>query len=229
MKIARGIRSAIAANKSLLIFFGLMMVFRSALADWMYVPTGSMNPTIVEGDRILVNKSAYGLRIPFTTIRMTQGSDPQRGDIVIFASPKDGTTLVKRVIGLPGETVEMRNEQLFIDGKAVGYETASIDETQLANALRTTPHEFFSEKLAERSHPITVLPDRPAARTFGPVVVPNDRYLVLGDNRDNSEDSRYIGSIDRKSIVGRAFGVAYSLDADRWYRPRTERTFTSLK
>ena len=229
MRISRGIKSIVGANKSLLIFFGLMMVFRSALADWMSVPTGSMNPTIVEGDRILVNKSAYGLRIPFTEIRLTHGDDPQRGDIVIFGSPKDGTTLVKRVIGLPGETVEMRNEQLFIDGKAVEYDTASIDEEPLTKATRAPRHEFFSENLAGRTHPIMVLPDRGAARTFGPIAVPKNRYLVLGDNRDNSEDSRYIGSIPRDSIVGRAFGVAYSLNADRWYRPRAERTFAPLQ
>jgi signal peptidase I len=229
VRISRGISSVIGANKSLLVFFGLMMVFRSALADWMYVPTGSMNPTIVEGDRILVNKSAYGLRIPFTDFRLTHGDDPRRGDIVIFSSPKDGTTLVKRVVGLPGETVEMRNEQLFIDGKAVDYEPTSVDETQLTDATRTPRHEFFAENLAERTHPIMVLPDRRAARTFGPVVVPDNRYLVLGDNRDNSEDSRYIGSIPRDVIVGRAFAVAYSLDADRWYRPRAVRTFAPLQ
>ncbi len=93
-----------------------MMVFRSAFADWMLVPTGSMNPTIVEGDRILVNKMAYGLRVPFTTQRLTEGSDPQRGDIAIFPSPEDGVVLVKRVVGLPGDTIQMRDERLLING-----------------------------------------------------------------------------------------------------------------
>src|SRR3954447_22152845 len=107
MSLRQRLKHLLAANKSLLIFLGLMLVFRSAVADWMYVPSGSMNPTIVEGDRILVDKSAYGWRVPFTTVKLTQGDDPQRGDIVIFDSPEDGTTLVKRVIGLPGETVKM--------------------------------------------------------------------------------------------------------------------------
>jgi signal peptidase I len=222
-------KKILAANRSLLVFFGLMMVFRSALADWMLVPTGSMNPTIVEGDRILVNKAAYGLRIPFTTVRLTQGEDPQRGDIVIFPSPKDGTTLVKRVIGLPGEMVEMRDEHLFIDGTAVDYAAAARDDADLPQATRATNHTFASENLGERPHPIMTLPARPAARTFGPVRVPDGEYLVLGDNRDNSADSRYIGCIPRNTIVGRAFGVAYSLDADRWYRPRTDRFFTRLQ
>ena len=89
MRLRATAMKILAANKSILIFFVLMMVFRSALADWMFVPTGSMNPTIVEGDRILVNKVAFGLRIPFTTVRLTQGDDPRRGDVVIFASPKE--------------------------------------------------------------------------------------------------------------------------------------------
>jgi signal peptidase I len=229
MRFAWKAKKILAANKSLLIFFGLMMVFRSACADWMLVPTGSMNPTIVEGDRILVNKLAYGLRIPFTMVRLTEGEDPKRGNIVIFPSPKDGTTLVKRVIGLPGETVQMVDERLFIDGVAIDYSVSAEDDADLPQATRAHRHEIVAENLSERSHPIMTLPDRPAARTFGPVHVPAGQYLVLGDNRDNSEDSRYIGFIPRDAIYGRAFGVAYSLDADRWYRPRFDRTFTALR
>src|SRR3954468_13628125 len=112
MSLRQRLKHLLAANKSLLVFFGLMLVFRSACADWMLVPSGSMNPTIVEGDRILVDKAAYGLRIPFTTVRLTRGADPQRGDIVIFPAPDDGTVLVKRVVGLPGDTVAMRDERL---------------------------------------------------------------------------------------------------------------------
>ncbi len=229
MRLPSTAKKILSANKSLLVFFALMLVFRSALADWMLVPTGSMNPTIIEGDRILVNKSVYGLRIPFTTVRLTHGEDPQRGDIVIFDSPKNGMTLVKRVIGLPGETVEMRDERLFINGAAVDYAVATQDDADLPQATRAHRHEIVNENLAERPHPIMTLPDRSAGRTFGPVRVPDGEYLVLGDNRDNSEDSRYIGFIPRNTIYGRAFGVAYSLDADRWYRPRFDRTFTSLR
>jgi len=91
MKLLRRLLDEVVANKSLLLFLGLMLMFRSAVADWMQVPTGSMNPTIVEGDRILVDKAAYGLRVPFTNVRLTHGGDPQRGDIVIFPSPTDTT------------------------------------------------------------------------------------------------------------------------------------------
>ena len=229
MRLGATAKKIFAANKALLVFFGVMMVFRSAFADWMLVPTGSMNPTIVEGDRIFVNKMAYGLRIPFTMSRLTSGENPKRGDIVIFPSPKDGTTLVKRVVGLPGETVEMRDERLSIDGSAIDYSTSSVDDADLPQATRKYRHEIIAEKLSYQPHPIMTLPERPAARTFGPVHVPEGEYLVLGDNRDNSEDSRYIGFIPRDSIYGRAFGVAYSLDADRWYRPRFDRTLTTLR
>ncbi len=229
MRLAATAKKLLSANKALLVFFGVMMVFRSAFADWMLVPTGSMNPTIVEGDRILVNKMAYGLRIPFTMSRLTDGENPKRGDIVIFPSPKDGTTLVKRVVGLPGETVEMRDERLSINGGAVDYSSSSVNDGDLPQATRKYRHEIVAEKLGEQPHPIMTLPERPATRTFGPVHVPDGQYLVLGDNRDNSEDSRYIGFIPRDSIYGRAFGVAYSLDSERWYRPRFDRTLTTLR
>ena len=232
MELRKPLLRFLAANRSLLVFFGLMLVFRSAVADWMYVPSGSMNPTIVEGDRILVDKAAYGLRVPFTTLRLTRGTDPQRGDIVIFPSPEDGSTLVKRVVGLPGETVEMRDETLLIDGNAVDY--AAIDEpgaadAELPQATRAQRREYYAEKFAERSHSIMLLPARAALRSFGPVRVPEGQYLMLGDSRDNSKDSRYIGLVPRASIVGRATRVAYSLDAERWYQPRGDRFLSPLR
>jgi signal peptidase I len=220
----------LAANKSLLIFFGLMMVFRSAVADWMYVPSGSMNPTIVEGDRILVDKSAYGLRVPFTTFRLTRGEDPQRGDIAIFPSPEDGVTLVKRVIGLPGDSVEMRDERLLINGVETDYApTQAAADAELPAATRRQERRYFTESLAERPHAIMLLPGRPMPRSFGPVVVPEGQYLMLGDSRDNSKDSRFIGFVPRDSIVGRANHVLYSLDAERWYLPRGDRLLSALE
>lgn len=230
MRAARFAKRLLAANKGLLIFFACMLVFRSAVADWMVVPTGSMNPTIVEGDRILVDKNAYGWRIPFTTMRLTDGEDPQRGDIVIFASPEDGTTLVKRVVGLPGETVEMRDEQLLIDGAPVDYAPTDVAaDVELPHATRAQPHDYLREELAQHPHAIMVLPTRAAARTFGPVRVPDGEYLVLGDNRDNSKDSRYIGFIPRDSIIGRADRVLYSLNPERWYLPRGDRLLSVLR
>ncbi len=219
----------LAENKSLLLFFGLMLVFRSAVADWMQVPTGSMNPTIVEGDRILVDKSVYGLRVPFTELRLTQGNDPQRGDIAIFPSPKDGMTLVKRVVGVPGDTISMLDEQLYVNGKAVDYApTTDRADAELPSATRSEQRYYLSENLGGKSHPIMVMPNRNAMRSFGPVTVPAGQYFMLGDNRDNSGDSRYFGFVPRASIVGRAGRVAYSLDAERWYMPRGDRLLSPL-
>ncbi len=219
----------VAEYKSLLLFFALMIVFRSAVADWMYVPSGSMNPTIVEGDRILVDKEAYGLRVPFTTVRLTAGRNPQRGDIVIFPSPKDGMTLVKRVIGVPGDAIQMIDEHLLVNGSEMTYAPATERaDAELPSLTRSQQRYYLSENLAGKPHPIMVLPDRYAMRSFGPVTVPPGKYFMLGDSRDNSGDSRYFGFVPRDSIVGRAFRVAYSLDADRWYLPRGDRFFDPL-
>ena len=109
-------------NRSFLLFILLMMVFRSAIADWNDVPTGSMKPTIIEGDRILVNKMAYDLRVPFTHIPLLKRADPVRGDIIIFDSSAADKRLVKRVIGLPGEVIAMRNNRLIINGRQLAYQ-----------------------------------------------------------------------------------------------------------
>src|ERR1700728_2753352 len=102
--------------RGLLVFLVLMCGFRSAWADWVYVPTGSMNPTILEGDRLLVDKHVYGLRVPFSLVHLTAGEDPARGDIIVFDSPLDGTSLVKRVIAVPEDTVAMNGEQVVVNG-----------------------------------------------------------------------------------------------------------------
>jgi len=230
MRLREPILRFLTANRSLFVFFALMLVFRSAVADWMLVPSGSMNPTLVEGDRILVDKAAYGWRIPFTTLRLTRGEDPQRGDIVIFPSPEDGITLVKRVIGLPGDTIELRDEELRVNGVATAYApaTAAADD-QLPAATRGQERHYFTERLDDRPHPIMLMPSRPTLRSFGPVTVPDGQYLMLGDSRDNSKDSRFFGFVPRDSIVGRAHHVLYSLDAERWYRPRGDRLLATLQ
>ena len=109
--------------RPLLILALIVFSIRSSLADWNDVPTGSMKPTILEGDYVFVNKVAYDLKVPFTTLHLAEWSTPQRGDIVVFYSPKDGTRLVKRTVGLPGDTVELRNDELLINGEKVSYQS----------------------------------------------------------------------------------------------------------
>jgi signal peptidase I len=215
--------------RGLLLFVLLMCSFRSAWADWVYVPTGSMNPTILEGDRLLIDKHAFGLRIPFSLIHLTRGDNPDRGDIVVFDSPRDGTSLVKRVIGLPGDSVALNGERLIVNGVAARY--GAGDASELQRLLRTTrAHDpaVVRESGVLRGHDILLLPDRHHESVLGPVTVPPGMYFVLGDNRDNSADSRYIGFVPRRNIVGRATRVVLSLDPDRYYEPRSGRWLRSL-
>ena len=184
---------------------------RSALADWNDVPTGSMKPTIQEGDRVVVNKLAYDLKVPFTTINIVKWGDPERGDIVVLFSPVDGTRLVKRVVAVPGDQVEMRDNQLFVNGQLAKQSPIAIAELATTTARRTS----LDEDLYGHTHKIMLTPEIPAVRSFGPVAVPEGNYFVLGDNRDNSNDSRFIGFIERRRIVGKAVAVAFSLDRKR--------------
>ena len=208
--------------------FALMLLvvtsLRSALADWNDVPTGSMKPTIQEGDRVVVNKLAYDLKIPFTTYEVAKWGDPHRGDIVVLFSPQDGVRLVKRVIAVPGDTVEMRENQVLVNGKAAKWSPMTPVQDDDQGLTLVTEESLFGRK-----HEMMLTPHVPAVRSFGPVRVPSGEYFVLGDNRDNSNDSRFIGFISRKSIVGRATAVAFSLDREHHFAPRLDRFFKKLE
>lgn len=214
-----------------LLFLFLMLVFRSAWADWVSVPTGSMNPTIIEGDRVLVDKHVYGLRIPWTLVRLTDGRNPQRGEIVVFDSPHDGTSLVKRVVGVPGDVVALDERGLSINGVYAGY--APGDRQRLSTLLAGTRErqpDVWRESGVLPAHDILRMPaaERGPREFLSPRRVPPDNYLMLGDNRDNSADSRYFGFVPRRNIVGRASGVAVSFDPEHFYRPRSGRYFKSF-
>ena len=187
-----------------------------------------MKPTIVEGDRIFVNKMAYDLKVPYTTWHIAEWSDPKRGDIVVFYSPADGKRLVKRVVGIPGDSIAMQNNRLIINGKRVGYEPADypkIDRQSISG--RANRHNFI-ENLNGTKHPVMITPQRLSPRSFRPVTVPAGHFFMLGDNRDNSADSRYFGYVERNQIVGQATAIVASLDINNHYRPRWERFFTRL-
>lgn len=212
-----------------LAFMVLMLGFRSAWADWVYVPTGSMNPTIIEGDRLLVDKHVYGLRIPFTLVHLTRGEDPQRGDIVTFDSPADGELLVKRVIGVPGDVIAMREERLTVNGSPARYAPADRRIARsLVLATQAEEPQAWRESSGGCRHDILLLPGRQSPSTFGPVVVPPGAYFVLGDNRDDSADSRYIGFVPRRNILGHATEVLMSFNPDRHHLPRRGRALIPL-
>jgi signal peptidase I len=214
-----GLLKAWREYRGFAVFVVLMVIFRTALADWNVVPTGSMKPTIIEGDRILVNKLAYDFKVPLTHISLYKFADPGRGDIVVFDSRAADTRLVKRVIGLPGDTVEMKDNRLTINGIAARYSGVEYE----ADAT------FAIESYLSMSHRIELTRTEVSrVSTFGPITVPQDRYLVLGDNRDNSADSRFYGFIPRDEIVGNAKTVVLSLNYDDYYLPRADRFFRPL-
>lgn len=202
---------------------------RSALADWNDVPTGSMKPTILEGDRVFVNKMAYDLRFPFTLWRLAEWDNPKRGDIVVFFSPHDGKRLVKRVVGVPGDTLEMRVGRLLVNGVPAKYDPIDEAVKQEYGLHDPDRYIFFKESVDNVvTHPILIAPDQLSVRNFGPVTVPNGKYFMMGDNRDESFDSRYFGFVERRQIVGHAISVVVSVDRDNWWLPRTGRFFDKL-
>ncbi len=216
--------------RGFVLFIAIMLVFRSAIADWNQVPTGSMLPTILVGDRIVVDKLAYDLRIPFTLTRLARWHEPERGDVVTFPSPENEQLLVKRIVGIPGDVVAMENNVLTINGERAVYtpvEDAELPPTTVREPFR---YRFFHESILGDDRMIMLHEARYASNksSFGPVTVPAGSYLMLGDNRDNSQDSRYIGFVTRDRILGRAESIAFSLDYDNYYQPRTDRFFASL-
>ena len=201
---------------------------RSSLADWSDVPTGSMKPTILEGDRVFVNKLAYDLKVPFTTRHLAEWSNPQRGDVVVFFSPHDGMRLVKRVVGLPGDTIELRRDRLILNGQAVEYKPMAEERVRDLTPVDRTRQIYATEQLPGRQHAVAAIPSVPAVRDFGPYRVPEGHYFMMGDNRDDSFDSRFYGPVERKRIVGQATTVVLSFDRARYWLPRWQRFFTSL-
>ena len=197
----------------------LLFTGRSVLADWYQVPTGSMKPTILEGDRVFVVKCAYQIRVPFTAIRLFRTGEPRRGDVVVLRNPDGGAVpLVKRVVGLPGDVVRLENERLFVNGVPQKLRMRLVPPRG-EEPLRLVG----TEDLGGRLHPVQVLPGRPAMRTFGPVRVPEGSVFLMGDNRDDSRDARYFGPRPVADLLGKAEGVFWSWHPDLLKGPRLSR------
>ena len=215
-------------NRGVFVFILCLGLFRTAIADWNPVPTGSMRPTILEGDVVLVNRLAYDLKLPLTDISLAHLGDPQRGDIVTFSSPKDGTRLIKRLVALPGDTVELRNNQLFINAEAALYSDLT-DVREPVGLGRFVDATRATEDYDGSSRSVQFLPLTNSRSNFGPVVVPAGQFFMMGDNRDNSEDSRYIGFVPRNLLIGRAGHILVSADIKNNWHPRLDRTVSRLK
>ena len=162
---------------------------RSSLADHYHIPTGSMEPTVHVGDRVVVLKAAYDLRLPFSDLVIAERAAPQRGDVIVLDSPEQDLLLLKRIVAVPGDRVAVREGQVWLDGKPWA-----------AAGLATGARERGYERLLTRGGG----PDLPET------LVPEDQFLVLGDNRGNSHDGRSFGMISRSAIQGRAAAVFYS-------------------
>ncbi|MGH0035692.1 MAG: signal peptidase I [Myxococcota bacterium] len=168
----------------------LLLAARSSLADHYVVPTGSMEPTLHPGDRVLVDKTAYGVRIPFTDWNVTALREPRRGDIAVFDSPEDGTRLIKRVVAVAGDRVSVTDGRLTINGRSL-----------------TSPLEPGVERYPDRAVRLDLRfgggPDVP------PTTVPEGHVLALGDSRGNSRDSRFFGFVPARRLYARALGIYF--------------------
>jgi len=188
----------VETSRSFFPVLAIVLVLRSFLIEPFQIPSGSMLPTLEVGDFILVNKFSYGLRLPVVGTKILAIDDPQRGDIMVFKFPSDEkTNYIKRVVGLPGDIIKYHDKKLTINGKA-------INEKHIANL---PPIKLFEEQLGAVTHKIYEDQRRPNIASEGEWVVPDNSYFMMGDNRDNSNDSRFWGFVPDKLVVGKAFAI----------------------
>jgi signal peptidase I len=219
----------IKQNRGFLIFLLCFGFFRSAVADWNPIPSGSMRPTLLEGDVVLVDRLAYDLKVPLTDIVLLPLGNPRRGDVVTFSSPVDGVRLIKRLVGLPGDIVELRDEVLLINGSPAEYESPHDVLEPVDFGAGTVKGVKVTERVKGSERAVQFLAEVPAKRSFGPFVVPSDSYFFLGDNRDNSADSRYIGAVPRRLLIGRAHHILVSANIRGDWSPRLERVGAHIR
>ncbi len=186
-------------GQALLIAFILAFVIRSFVVQAFKIPSGSMLPTLKIGDHLLVNKFIYGVKLPFTDIEIVPVSKPEFQDIIVFEYPENQSKdFIKRVVGLPGDKIKIKKGHLIRNGKKVPEPYAQFSHNTRAEekfpAERWPPHEF----------------DRRARDNLGPIKIPEDKYFVLGDNRDESYDSRFWGCVQSKDILGEAWIIYWS-------------------
>ena len=185
-------------SRSFFPVLAIVLVLRSFLVEPFQIPSGSMLPTLEVGDFILVNKYAYGLRLPVAGTKVVSMGNPERGDVMVFRYPEDGATnYIKRVIGLPGDRVRYRDKQLFINDEPVAREFVA----------RLPPMERWREEVGGVEYDVYLTLGRVEGNGEGEWLVPDGHYFVMGDNRDNSNDSRFWGTVPDELVVGKAFAI----------------------
>lgn len=194
-------------TKSIAVAFVLFLIVRTFVVEAFRIPTSSMENTLLVGDFLLVNKAVYGAEIPGTHLHLPAFTEPQRGDVIVFAPPHDPSkNYVKRLVGVPGDTLEMRDKVLYLNGQVVEEPYARYLDWH-GDAVHPDMRWQAGYSFVRRSADA-----QPTRDNWGPLVVPPEQYFMLGDNRDNSEDSRYWGFVPRESIRGRPWFVYYSFD-----------------
>jgi signal peptidase I len=214
-------------NRGVLVFLLCFGLFRTAVADWNPIPSSSMRPTILDGDVVLVNRLAYDLKVPLTHMAIARLGEPRRGDIVTFDSPADGVRLVKRLVALPGDTVEVRDDVLTINGQVAHYGDFDVADESREYGFPMTA-DTARESVAGAEHAVQFLRGV-SKRDYASAVVPPDHYFMMGDNRDNSADSRYFGFVPRALLVGRAHHIVVSADIHGHWAPRFDRLGSRLE
>ncbi|MFH1018369.1 MAG: signal peptidase I [Pseudomonadota bacterium] len=216
--------------KAILIAVVIAFAFRYSVAQPYKIPTGSMIPTLKIGDFIFVSKLAYGLKLPlpFTNYNLITWGQPKRGDVVVFVYPPDPSLdFIKRVVGTPGDTVEVKDDILFINGQEMPRKPVSDRSIieDLTPATLSQAARLYKETLSTKEHWVMEL--FPFPENFGPVTVPKGQVFVMGDNRDNSKDSRVWGFLPIENLRGRALFTWLSIDSERW-RIRWKRFGTKI-
>jgi len=183
----------------------IVLILRSFIAEPFRIPSGSMIPTLEIGDFILVNKFSYGVRLPVIHTKIIDIDKPKRGDVAVFRYPIDGETdYIKRVIGLPGDKIHWENKRLFINGEEIQHTAnGNFDAIDKHNRVQST--QLFFEQLGDVQHDIITMPS--TRGVVGKAVVPEGHYFMMGDNRDNSSDSRFWGFVPEENLVGKALFV----------------------
>jgi signal peptidase I len=206
--------------KSILVAFALFLVIRTFLVEAFRIPTGSMEDTLLVGDFLLVNKAIFGSRVPFSSLRLPVFAEPQRGDITIFVPPHEpGKNYVKRLVAAGGDTVEMRSKVLFVNGERRAepfVRHADPNDMYVPGMFWQCDHRLSGANGA----------CRPTRDNWGPLVVPDGHFMMLGDNRDDSEDSRYWGFVNRDAIKGKPLFIYYSFSP---YGPRPLPWLTQIR
>ena len=206
-----------------------IFAFRSSVLDWNQVSTESMSPTIIEGDRVLVEKSAYDFALPFTSWKAIEIKNPSRGEIVIFKKQGSSQLLIKRIVGLPEETIEIVNNKVIVNKVQAHYKPLQRESFNHLDLYTRTKNEFELEIFEDAEHSIMIQKKNDHAFAASkPLYIPAGYYYVLGDNRDSSIDSRNIGLIQREQILGKGQTIAFSLDYSNFYIPRKDRFLRDL-